>query len=246
MHNFDSCIKFGTANYNITQYKTLRDMQEIINMTKAAVQYGHRKNVLNPAMNKYLFDCYGGVYYFDLNKTLECLKTATEKIKELKSQKKNILVVGTKFKSLGVIEKFAKDNNFIYVSTNWIPGLLTNFKTISARINEYNQMREDYESGKWERQYTKKEVKKLLNALTKLEVNFEVLADLKKVPDALLVLDTINEKNACIEAKSMNIPVFGILDANSDPNLVNYPIPANDDSINSVNYVLQYIADNIK
>ena len=93
-------------------------------------------------------------------------------------------------------------------------------------------MREDYESGKWDRQYTKKEVKKLLNALTKLEVNFEVLADLKKVPDAIIVLDTISEKNACIEAKSMNIPVIGILDANSDPNMVDFPIPANDDSIN--------------
>jgi len=211
--------------------KTYKDMFD------AAVHIGHRVRQWNPKMKKYLYGKHNDIHIINLEKTSSCLDEALKYLSKLKSEGKNILFVSTKPQSLKLIEEVAKKTNMPYVVSKWVPGLLTNFSTVKVRIKYLIDLESQEESGELEK-YTKKEIAKLKKTMVKLQTSLGGVKNLKKLPDAVFVVDVVRDNTVVKEANTLKIPVVAILDSNANPNEVQYPIPANDDALPSLEYIL--------
>ncbi len=215
---------------------------ELQEMLKHAVHFGHYTNKWNPKMKKYIYTSRKGVHVFDLHKTLTALDVALTYLRELKTQGKVILFVSTKQQATPVLTKIATELGAPFVTHKWIPGLLTNYGTVSKRIGQLKKLRKMKLEGDFD-QYTKKEVSKFEKEMQKLDQSLGGVENLSKVPDCLFVVDVVRD-NICVkEANKMKIPVVGIVDSNADPDNVNYPIPGNDDAIKSLTYLLGKVAE---
>lgn len=210
---------------------------ELKEMLKQAVHFGHYTNKWNPKMKKYIYTSRKGVHVFDLHKTLNALDKALSYLHELRKQGKTVLFVSTKQQATPVITKVATELGMPFVTYKWIPGLLTNYSTVSKRILQLKKLRKMKEEGEFE-QYTKKEVSKFEKEMQKLDQSLGGVEKLDRAPDCLFVLDTVRDFICVKEANKMNIPVVGVVDTNADPDYVDYPIPANDDAIKSIGYLL--------
>ena len=214
-------------------------------MFDAAVHIGHRTSRWNPKIKKFLFGERNGIHVINLEKTVEMLDEALAFLSRTASEGKTILFVSTKPQSIKVLEKTAKECAMPYVVSKWIPGLLTNFSTLKTRIKYMKDLKEQEASGEFEK-YTKKEASSLKKTIVKLGTALGGVENLKAMPDAVFVLDIVRDKIVVKEAKKLGIPVVGIVDTNSDPKDIDYPVPGNDDALKSLTYLLGRIAGAIK
>ena len=204
--------------------------------------FGHQTRKWNPKMNKYIFGSKNGVHIIDLTLTASKLQEAYLALKKIVADGGKVLFVGTKPQVKEVIKEEALRSGSFYVVNRWLGGTLTNFKTIQKRIRYLNDLKTMEEDGSFDNM-PKKEAVLLRKEKEKLLKNLEGIAEMRKVPNAVVVVDPKLEHNAVLEAKKLNIPVFGLLDTNADPDEVNYGIPANDDATKSVQLICGILAD---
>ena len=211
-------------------------------MLKAGMHFGHRTNRWHPKMKQFIFTSKNGVYIIDLKKTQEKLQEALEFMTKLVAEGKSILFVGTKSQVSEPLKKMAEETNQSYVVGKWLGGYLTNFPIVKKSVKKYLDLIEKREAGKLDK-YTKKERLNFDREIKKLEVRVGGLAALTKLPDALFVWDIKEEETAVREAQQKNIPIIAICDTNVNPEEVNYPIPANDDSTKTIKLLLSAVKD---
>ena len=204
--------------------------------------FGHQTRKWNPKMNKYIFGSKNGVHIIDLTLTASKLQEAYLALKKIVADGGKVLFVGTKPQVKEVIKEKALRSGSFYVVNRWLGGTLTNFKTIQKRIRYLNDLKTMEEDGSFDNM-PKKEAVLLRKEKEKLLKNLEGIAEMRKVPNAVVVVDPKLEHNAVLEAKKLNIPVFGLLDTNADPDEVDYGIPANDDATKSVQLICGILAD---
>jgi len=210
---------------------------ELKEMLKQAVHFGHYKEKWDPKMDRFIYGIRKGVHIIDLHKTLQYMDAALVYLKKMIDQDKTVLFVSTKQQANPIVTKVAKNVGMPYITYKWIPGFLTNFKTVSRRIKKLHDLREMRDEGGLEK-YTKKEALKIQKEIAKLEETFGGVSEVNDLPDCLFVVDTVRDHIAVTEANKLGIPVVAILDSNSDPDLVHFPIPGNDDAIKSLKYIM--------
>jgi len=213
-------------------------------MLKAGMHFGHRTNRWHPKMKPYIFTAKNGVYIIDLKKTQTKLNEALEFMSKMIVENKSILFVGTKKQVAGPLQKMAMEIEQPYIVGKWLGGYLTNFPVVKKSVKKYLDLLEKKDSGKLEK-YTKKERLEFDREIAKLKERVGGLTSLNKLPDVLFVWDIKEEETAVKEAIQKNIPIIAICDTNVNPELVNYPIPANDDATKTITLVLSLIKDAI-
>lgn len=219
-------------------------LPKIEDMLKAGMHFGHRTNRWHPKMKQFIFTSKNGIYIIDLKKTQEKMQEALEFMMKLVSEGKSILFVGTKNQVSEPLKKMASEINQPYIVGKWLGGYLTNFAVVKKSVKKYLDLIEKRDNGKLEK-YTKKERLNFDREIKKLELRVGGLASLNKLPDALFVWDIKEEETAIKEAQQKNIPIIAICDTNVDPEEVNYPIPANDDSTKTIKIILETIKENL-
>ena len=213
-------------------------------LLEAGVHFGHQTKRWNPKMAPYIFGARNSIYIINLEKTLECLKTAREFLKGLAIKGETILFVGTKKQAQAMVAEQAKACGMPHVSSRWLGGLLTNFSTIKksvARLKDIDKMKEDGRLAN----FTKKEVGLMMRERGKLENSLGGIKDMERLPAALFVVDSKKEELAVAEARKLGIPVAGLIDTNCNPELIDYPIPGNDDAIKSIKLIISLVAESI-
>ena len=213
-------------------------------LLEAGVHFGHQTRRWNPKMAPYIFTERNGIYIIDLQKTVKKIDEAYDFMKEVGATGKPVLFVGTKKQAQAAIEDEAKRCGMYYVNQRWLGGMLTNYKTISARIKRLYDIQKMEEDGTFEK-LAKKEVIKLRAEAEKLERFLGGIKEMKGMPGAMFIVDPKKEKIAVKEARILGIPVVGIVDTNCDPDDVDYIIPANDDAIRAVKLIAGKMADAI-
>ena len=219
----------------------------IITMRKlleGGVHFGHHTRKWNPKMGKFIYGARNGIYIIDLAKSAAKLSEAYLALKKIVDDNGKVLFVGVKPQCKAVIEEQALRSGSFYITNRWLGGTLTNFKTIQSRIRRLKELEAMELDGSFER-LPKKEVALLKKEKEKLAKNLEGIKEMRKVPNAVVVVDPQIEHNAVAEAHKLGIPVFGIADTNSDPDVLDFPIPANDDALRSVKLVITVLADAI-
>ena len=211
-------------------------------LLEAGVHFGHQTRRWNPKMKPYIFAERNGIYIIDLQKTVKLVDKAYDFVKDLSENGGSILFVGTKKQAQENIMTEAKRCGMFYVSNRWLGGTLTNFKTIKNRIGRLHELYRMEENGQFDL-LPKKEVIKLKLQREKLEKNLGGIKEMKKIPDALFVVDTRKEHLAISEARKLNIPIVAILDTNCDPDEADYIIPGNDDAIRAVKLIASAMAN---
>lgn len=211
--------------------------QDLQAMFDNAVHIGHRTHKWNPRMKKFLYGEKDGVHIINLEKTLTHLTVALDFLSKLSSEGKKILFVSTKPQAMKLIEDVAQSTRMPYVTQRWIPGLLTNFKTVKTRIKYLINLKEEEASGEFSK-YKKKEAASLRKTIAKLSASLGGVQNMTDLPDCVFVVDIVRDNIAVAEAKKVNIPVVGLVDTNSDPSEVDYPIPANDDALKSLIFLM--------
>ena len=218
---------------------TSKQIEELFN---AQAHLGHKTNRVHPKSRKFIYKIENGVSIIDLTQTVEYFARAREFASELGKTNKTFLVVATKKIASSFIEELCKSMNVPYIVTKWPAGFITNFETLLKNINKLKTMREDKETDAW-KALVKHEQTKLGKELSKLERNYGGLIALDKVPDSLFIIDVKKEKNAVSEARMAGIPVIAVTDTNVNPDIIDFPIPANDDSLSSVEYIARNIIE---
>lgn len=208
----------------------------------AGCHYGHQTRRWNPKMKPYIFGERNGIYILDLKQTLFDADKAYTFLKETAAKGGNVLFVGTKKQAQEPISTQAARAGMPYINQRWLGGMLTNFVTMRSRIDRMEQLEAMVETGDMARR-GKKEQAVLTKELEKLQRNLGGVRDMRTLPQALFVVDTKREEIAIKEANRLHIPVVGLLDTNSDPDVIDYGIPANDDAIRSVDLMCQLAAD---
>ncbi len=206
-------------------------------MVKAGLHFGHKTSKVHPKMKPFLYGARNGVHIFDVEKTSLNLKTALEFIQTVIAEGKTILFVGTKIQMKKMVEETAKACGLPYVADRWLGGTFTNFETIKKRIDYFKELENKKISGELAK-YTKKERANFDKELEGLRLKFEGLRDLKGLPEVIFVLDIDKDILAVREAKAKGVKVIGVVDTNIDPALADYPIPANDDAIPGIKFIL--------
>ena len=210
---------------------------EVKDLFKHLVHIGHQPSKWNPKMKPYLVSKKNNVHIINLEKTAELLKKAKKFLESPQIKGGKILFVGTKPQISLEVERQVPQTNHFYVNQKWIPGLLTNFTEARKRIDHYLNLKSQFQTREIEK-YTKKEVAKFKKELTKLDASFCGVAEMRRKPDAIVVLDAVTERLAIEEAFTIKIPIVAIIDANANPDKIDYPIPGNDDSIKSIHFLL--------
>jgi small subunit ribosomal protein S2 len=213
-------------------------------LLEAGVHFGHQKKRWNPKMKKFIFGERSGIYIIDLEKTEGCINAARDFLVSLTAKGEFILFVGTKKQAQEVVQQEAQRCGMYYVTERWPGGLLTNFSTIKKSINRLKEIETMREDGTFAK-LTKKEVAGLEKELAKLNKNFAGIVKMERLPKAMLVVDTKKEETAVREANRLSIPIIGLIDTNSDPDLIKYPIPGNDDATKSIRLVTTIMTDAI-
>jgi small subunit ribosomal protein S2 len=211
-------------------------------LLEAGVHFGHQTRRWNPKMDKYIYTSRGGIHIIDLQKTVGYIDDAYAKLLEIGKNGGKILFVGTKKQAQDVVKEEAIRSGQYYVSQRWLGGTLTNFKTIRKSIRKLHDINRMERDGTFTR-LPKKEVIGLKKQMEKYEKFLGGIKDMRVLPQAVFVVDPMKEKNAVLEARKLHIPVFGIVDTNCDPDLVDVIIPANDDAIRSVRLIVGKLAN---
>ena len=211
-------------------------------LLEAGAHFGHQKSYWNPKMKPHIFDVRGGVHIINLQKTVELFKTAYRFVSNLTSKGGVVLFVGTKQQASGIIKEEGERCGMPYVNIRWLGGTLTNFGTIRSRLQYLESLQKDEEENRME-MLPYKEAVKLRKEAAKLTGLIGGLASMKRLPDAIFIVDTHKESNAFKEARKLGIPVIGLVDTNCDPTGVDYIIPTNDDAMRAIKLFTSRIAD---
>ena len=213
-------------------------------LLEAGVHFGHQTRRWEPKMAEYIFQARNGIHIIDLQKTSKKLDEAYKFLKEQAEEGKTVLFVGTKKQAQECIKEAAIKCNMYYVDQRWLGGMLTNFKTIRSRIARLKAIETMSEDGTFD-VLPKKEVIKLKKEWEKLEKNLGGIKDMKNIPDVMFIVDINMEQNAVLEAHKLGIPIVAIVDTNCDPEMVDFPIPGNDDAIRACQLIAGRLADAI-
>lgn len=219
--------------------KASKDLQEFL---EAGAHFGHKKSSVHPGMMPYIFGVRNNIHIIDVAHTQKKLEEANKFIKELISNGKIILFVGTKVPVRNLVKDIAEETKMPYVVNRWFGGTLTNWETISERVQFMKDLKEKMKSKEWEK-YTKHERLKMKKLFDKLHLNLGGIKNMSKLPDALFVVGTKEDAIALREAAIKGIPTIGIVDTNVDPSTVTHPIPSNDDSVSAVKLILSKVKD---
>lgn len=215
---------------------------ELEAMFQAGVQFGYSRSRRHPKMSSYIFGIKNNIEIFDLEKTKEALTNAQNFLRKVGEAKKNVLWIGTKPSVKALIFKYANALSHSHVAGRWIGGTLTNSKIIRERIKHWEDLKKKRDAGELEK-YTKKEKLRISREIKTLEEKFSGIENLKNDLEAIIIVDPKEEKTAFSEARRVGIPIIAILSSDSDLTKVNYPIPANDSAITSVDYLLSKLAE---
>lgn len=211
-------------------------------LLEAGVHFGHQTRRWNPKMQPFIFTDRNGIHIIDLQQTVSRLNDAYRFVEQLAANGGTILFVGTKKQAQEAVAEEAKRCGMFYVNQRWLGGMLTNFQTIQARIRYLRDLEARRERGDFER-LPKKEVQHLQDDITRLERTLGGIKDMRRLPDALFIIDTRKERTAVLEARRLEIPIIALADTNCDPDEMDFPIPANDDAIRAVRLLAAKIAD---
>jgi small subunit ribosomal protein S2 len=214
-------------------------------MLEAGCHFGHRVAKTHPKIRPYLYGARNGVQIFDLIQTAEQLEKAGKFIASFVSEEKKIVFVGTKRQARELVKKAAQECGMPYVTDRWLGGTITNWQQIQQRIDHLKKLKDDFQKGAYKKK-PKKEQAIIRREMARLERNFGGLRNLDSMPGCLLVVDIIREKTAIEEARKKSVSIIGIVDSNANPELVDYPIPANDDAKKSIGYILDWISQVVK
>ena len=213
-------------------------------LLEAGVHFGHQRRRWNPKMKEYIYTTRDDIYIIDLQKTVKKLEEAYEAMKEIAQNGGTVLFVGTKKQAQEAAEESATRTNMYFVNERWLGGTLTNFKTIRSRIRRMEEIEKMEQEGIFE-MLPKKEVIKIKKEYDKLNKNLRGIREMKKMPQALVIVDPRKEEIAIKEAHILGIPVFGIVDTNCDPDMVDYVIPGNDDAVRAVKLLIGVLTNAI-
>jgi len=213
-------------------------------LLEAGVHFGHQTKRWNPKMKEFIYTSRDDIYIIDLQKTVDQIEKAYAALKEIAANGGRVIFVGTKKQAQEATQEEATRTGSYYVTERWLGGTLTNFRTIRRRINRLDQIEKMEENGTFDA-LPKKEVLKIKKEYDRLLTYFAGVRDMKKIPDAMIIVDPKKEYNAIREAHKLGIPVFGIVDTNCDPDDLDYPIPGNDDAVRAVKVVLGVLANAI-
>lgn len=222
-------------NYNV----------ELKQLLEAGSHFGHKTSRWHPKMASYIHSKRDGSHIIDLTKTKTCLEDSLNYIESVIAKNKQILLVGTKRQAKPIIERIAKSTTMPYVNERWLGGLLTNNKTMGARIKHLKDLESKMASGELANKYSKLELKKITDEIDDLNKIYGGIKDLNGLPAIVFVIDVSHDKNAVLEAKKLNIPIVGVVDTNADPTNIKWPIPANDDAIKSLELIANFIEKSV-
>ena len=214
-------------------------------LLQAGVHFGHLKKKYNPAMAPYVFMERNGIHIIDLNKTVALIEDAARAMKQIAKSGKKILFVATKKQAKTIIAEAAESLNMPYITERWPGGMLTNFVTIRKAVKKMSAIDRTKEDGTFET-LSKKEKLRVDRTRAKLEKNLGSITSMTRLPGAIFVVDIRREHIAVREANKLNIPIFALVDTNTDPNQVNFGIPANDDATKSIEVILKHVTESVK
>ena len=217
---------------------------DITQLIEAGAHFGHLTRRWNPKMKPYIFMEKNGIHIIDLKKTQAHLTESADKLTQLVSEGKRVLLVGTKKQAKGIIEAEARRSDSNWVSERWLGGMLTNFSTVRKSIKRLNNIEKQENDGTFD-QITKKERITRLREKDKLKKVLEGIESMNKLPGALVIVDIKKETIAVSEAKRLSIPIFAIVDTNCDPDIIDHIIPANDDAVKTIELIVKTLADAI-
>tara|TARA_B100000674_G_C37732118_1_gene864791 strand:+ start:132 stop:914 length:783 start_codon:yes stop_codon:yes gene_type:complete len=212
-------------------------------LVEAGVHFGHKSQRWNPKMSKFIHSTRENVHIIDLTKTLQLFNEALSVVEEVVSKGGKILFVATKKQASSKVADLANETGQYYVNHRWLGGMLTNWSTITKSIKKMKDL--ELLKSNPNKEFTKKEILKISNQHEKLLKSLNGISEMKKAPDLIFIIDTKLEHIAVAEAKHLNIPIIGIVDTNCDPDLIDYPIPGNDDSRRSIDFYCKSIRETI-
>ncbi|MCC5839858.1 MAG: 30S ribosomal protein S2 [Opitutales bacterium] len=217
----------------------------IKDLLDAGVHFGHQVRRFNPKSKKFVFDNRNGISVIDLEKTYAQLETAAAAIEEVVASGKDVLFVGTKKQAREIVREAATSSGMPFCAERWLGGTLTNWTTIKRSIDKYRKYMKMENEGEFDKMHNK-EVAAIRREMLRMRRNFEGIVDLKGMPGAIFIVDTKHEEIAVAEARRLKVPVFALVDTNSDPSLLDYPIPGNDDSMKSIRIIVETILDAVQ
>ena len=213
---------------------------------ESGAHFGHKTSRWHPKMAPYIHSRKNGAHIINLEKTVEGLEKALPKITEIVKSGEKVLFVGTKKQAKDIVKAAAESVEMPYVTMRWVGGTLTNVETVNRQIKKIKDLEKRMESGELENRYSKLEVQRFQEEIDLLNERYGGIKDMTKQPAAIIVVDACEDKNAIREAKTLNIPVFAVVDTNVDPTGIDYVIPANDDSVKATALILDYFVNAIK
>jgi len=213
-------------------------------LLEAGVHFGHQSRRWNPKMKRFIFGERGGIYIIDLEKTVDRLNAARDAIRDIAAKGGKILFVGTKKQAQQVIEEEALRCEMFYVKNRWMGGLLTNLETVKKSVRKLIDI-EKMETNGTVNRLTKKEASLLMKEKDRLIRDLGGIREMPVIPQGIFIVDTKKEEIAVAEANRLGIPVFGLIDTNSDPDLIQFPIPGNDDAVKSIKFIAGLMVDSV-
>ena len=213
-------------------------------LLEAGVHFGHQKRRWNPKMDRFIFAQRNGIHIIDLQKTLNTLISASEFLTQISSEGKKILLVGTKKQAQDTIKLESERSNSLYVNNRWLGGTLTNFKTIQSRIDHLVDLEKRRDEGEFN-QLSKRESLRYDEEIERLNRNLSGIKEMTEMPGALLIVDIGKEEIAVAEANRVGIPIVALVDSDCNPDLIDYPIPGNDDAIRSIRLIIGHMSSAI-
>lgn len=214
-------------------------------LLEAGVHFGHQSSRWNPKMFPYIYTEQNGIHVIDLVQTARLLTHAYNYVKAAAKEKKTFLFVGTKRQASGIIAEEAEKCGAYYVDNRWLGGILTNWATVQSRVEYLKSLDKKEENGEFEK-LPKKEAALLKREHEKLKHNLGGLREMVNIPDIVIIVDPKRESTAVAECRKLQIPIIAILDTNCDPNLVDIPIPANDDAVRSIKLIMTTLSSGIR
>ncbi len=222
-------------------------MQEptLLELLKSGVHFGHQTSRWHPRMQPFIFTSRNGIHIINLEKSLEHIKSAQAFLREVAASGGSVIFIGTKRQAKEIIRQHAEASGALFITERWLGGLFTNFSIVSRLVQRLRKLTDDRKSGNLEK-YTKKERLRFDEEITKLEKLVGGIRELRRLPQAVFVVDIKTEKTAVREARKIGIPIVAMVDTNTDPEGITYPIPANDDATKSIELVTRLMADALK
>jgi small subunit ribosomal protein S2 len=218
---------------------------DIKQLLEAGAHFGHKTQRWHPQMAPYIHSKRGGTHIIDLTKTVEALDEALGFLNKTAGEGKQILLVGTKRQAQAIVKQLALDTGMPYVTERWLGGMLTNWNTIGGRVKHLKDLETRMASGELANKYNKLEVQRFQEEITQMNILYGGIKEMNSRPGAVFIVDIVSDANAVREAIKLHVPIVALVDTNTDPSLVTYPIPANDDAIKTIQLMADYVRDAI-